>query len=65
MVYVHFEPIIFSSEKSNIVSLNFSRIKDIVVSPAWSKFPVKLIFCIAFESASSAFCLLKSIAIKL
>ena len=39
--------------------------KKIVASLAQSKFPVKLTCYIAFESASSACCLLKSIAIFL
>ena len=39
--------------------------KKIVVSSALSRFPVKLICCIAFESASSFWCLLKSVAINM
>ena len=54
-----------SYEKSKMVSFASSIIKDIVVFPAQSRFPVKLICCIAFGSASSAYCLLKSIAIIL
>ena len=50
-------------KKSKIVSFASSVMKRIVTS--WSRFPVKLICCIAFGSASSAFCLLKSIAIVL
>ena len=38
--------------------------KKIAALPALSRFPVKLIRCIAFESASSVCCLLKSIAIN-
>ena len=41
-----------------------SVMKNIVVLSS-SRFPVKLICCIAFESASSACCLHKSIAIDL
>ena len=37
----------------------------IVVLPGQSRFPAKLIRCIAFESASSACCLLNSTAINL
>ena len=51
------------------ITLSFasSLIKNIVVFSfsSLSKFPVKLICCFAFGSASSAFCLLKSIAITL
>ena len=39
--------------------------KIIVVCSGWSRFPVKLICCIAFGLVSSDCCLLKSIAIKL
>ena len=34
--------------------------KSIAVFPAWSRFPVKLICCVAFGSAISACFLLKS-----
>ena len=56
-----------SYEKSKMVSFASSIMKDIVVFPAQSRFvnPVKLICCIAFGSASSAYYLLKSIAIIL
>ena len=50
-------------EKSKIVSFTSSIIKNIDVS--FSIFLVKLIFCVAFGSASSFCCLLKSIAISL
>ena len=53
-----------SCEKSKTVSFISSRIKNIVVFPAYSRFLVKLI-CFAFRSAASACCLLKSIAINL
>ena len=49
-------------EKSKTVSFPFSIMKNIVAPPAWSKFPVKLICCIAFGLASSVYCLLKPIA---
>ena len=52
-------------EKSNIVSLISSSIKSIVVSPARSKFLVKLICCITFRYASITCYLLKSVAINL
>ena len=52
-------------EKFKIVSSTSSYMKKIFVSPERSRFPVKLICCIAFGSASSTFCLLKSIAISL
>ena len=38
--------------------------KNIVVFPSGTRFPVKLIGCIAFGSASNACFLLKSIAIS-
>ena len=40
-------------------------IKNTVVFPGLSEFPVKLIRCIAFGWASSSCCLIKSIAITL
>ena len=52
-------------EKSKMVSSASSIIKDTCVSPSRSRFTVKLICCIAFGLASSACCLLKSIAISL
>ena len=39
--------------------------KNIVTPSALSRFPVKLICCIAFGSVSNFCCLLKSIAINL
>ena len=39
--------------------------KNIVEPSALSRFPVKLICCIAFGPASSFYCLLKSVAISL
>ena len=53
------------SEKSNLISFASSIMKNIVVSafPSQARFPVKLYFCIPFGSASSACCLLKSVAI--
>ena len=52
-------------EKSKTVSFTSSVMKNIVVSsfPSQARSPVKLICCIAFRSASSACCLLKSISI--
>ena len=58
-------------EKYNLVSIqsNFisSIIKIIVVFafPSQDRSPVKLICCVAFGSGSSAFCVLKSVAIVL
>ena len=60
-------------EKSWIVSFDFSIMKSIAVSTfiSWLsaffrlRFPVKLIYCIAFGSSRSAGCLLKSVAIIL
>ena len=50
-------------EKSRIVSLTSLIMKNILLFPAHSRFPVKLIFSIAFGSASSSCYLLRSIAI--
>ena len=57
-------------EKSKMVSFGSSKMKrkikiKIVVSPFSSKFTIKLIYCIAFGSASSVCSLLKSIPIIL
>ena len=52
-------------EKSKIVSLPFSIMKNEVVCPGLSRFPVKLICCIAFGSASNSCSYLKSIGIIL
>ena len=49
-------------EKSKIVSFASSIMKT---TSARSRFPVKLICFIAFGSASSAYCLLKSVAVIL
>ena len=38
--------------------------KNIALFPARSRFPVKLTCCIAYNSVSIAYCLLKYIAIK-
>ena len=51
-------------EKSNTVSFASSRMKKILVFPALSKSAVKLICWIALGSASSACCLLQSIAVN-
>ena len=45
-----------------MVSFASSIMTTIAARPLWLRFPVKLICCIAFGSASSACCLLKSIA---
>ena len=52
-------------EKSKMVWFAASMMKNIVCPSARSKFFVKLIYCNAFWSASSACCLLKSIVIIL
>ena len=53
-----------TSEKLNMVSFTYSRMKSIHAPSAQSRFPVKLICCITFGSASGACCLLKSIVIN-
>ena len=50
-------------EKSKMVSFTFSIVKNIILSFLPLRFPVKLIYCIAFGSTSSACCLLKSTVI--
>ena len=50
-------------EKSKTLSFSSSIMKNIDVP--FFIFPVKLIYCIAFGSASRCCCLLKSIAISL
>ena len=55
----------FPCEKTYIVSLTSSIIKNIVVFPARFRFPGKLIGLTTFELASVSCCLLKSIAISL
>ena len=52
-------------EKSKIVFFASSIMKNIVAFSSRSRFPVKLNCCIAFGSTSSAYYLLKSIAIIL
>ena len=52
-------------EKYKIVSFDYLVMKNIVVFPALSKFPVKLIFWFALGSVSKSCCLRKSIAIIL
>ena len=52
-------------EKSKMVSFASPIMKNIVAFSSRSRFPVKLICCIAFGSTSSAYYLLKSIAIIL
>ena len=48
-----------------MVSFGSSIPKNIVAPATRSKFPVKVICCTTFGSASSAYCLIKSIAIIL
>ena len=50
-------------KKSKAFSFTSSVMKNIVIFPSQFRFPVKLICCVAIRSASSACCLLKSIAI--
>ena len=52
-------------EKSKMVSFTSSIMKNIFVFLSQFRFAVKLICCIAFGSASSACCALKSIAMIL
>ena len=52
-------------EKSKTVSFASSTMKYILAHSPLVRFPVKLICCIAFGSASNFCCLLKSIAISL
>ena len=52
-------------EKSKIVSFTSSIMRNIVASSAQSRFPVNLIYWIAFGSASNACYLLKIISIIL
>ena len=52
-------------EKSKMVSFASSIMKNIFVFPSQFRFAVKWICCLAFGSAPSACCLLKSIAIIL
>ena len=52
-------------EKSKMVFIDSAIMKSIVVFSARPKFPARLISCIAYVSESSAYYLLKSIAINL
>ena len=52
-------------EKSKMVSFASSVTKKIVAFAGLSKFPVKLIYCIALGSVLSVFCLLNSCAVNL
>ena len=52
-------------EKPKIISFASSIMKNNIAPSSQSRFPVKLICCIAFGSALSACCLRKSIAIIL
>ena len=54
-----------SCEKSKMVFFTSSIMKNIVITPGQFKFPVKLICCTALGSASSGYCLLKSIVMIL
>ena len=51
-------------EKSKAVSFAPSIMKSICALQAWSRFPVKLIYCIAFGSACSFCSSIKSAAIN-
>ena len=51
--------------KSKMISFDSLIIKNFVVFQDRSRFPVKLICCIGFGSASSACCFLKFVAIIL
>ena len=53
------------SEKCKIVSFTSPIMKNIVASSGRFIFPVKLVCCTAFGSASSAYCLRESITIIL
>ena len=50
-------------EKFKMVSFASSIMKNILAPAARSRFPVKLVCCIEFGSASGACCLFKSIVI--
>ena len=52
-------------EKSKTLNFISSTMENIVAPSALSRFPVKLICCIVFGSASTFYRLLKSIAINL
>ena len=54
----------YSCEKPKTISFASSIMKNIVAPLSQPRFPVKLICCIAFGSASNACCLLKSIAVN-
>ena len=49
-------------QQSRVVSFTSSIIKKTVAASARLRFPAELVICIAFRSASSACCILKSIA---
>ena len=55
----------FLVKKSKMVSLASSKMKNVKVFSARSRFLLKIVCCIAFGSASNACCLLKSITIIL
>ena len=52
-------------EKFKMVSFTSPKMKSIAVFNGRSRFQIKFVFRIAFESASSACCLIKYIAINL
>ena len=56
MEHIHNTRTVFS-EKSKMVSFASPIMRNTVVFSARSRFPAKLICCIAFESASSPVCL--------
>ena len=52
-------------KKSKIICFAPSIMKSIVVFVSYPRFPVKLVYCIAFGSASSAHYLLKPTSVSL
>ena len=55
----------FPCEKSKIVSLTSSIMKNTVLFATLSRFPVELICGVAFLSVTGTCCLLRSIAVSL
>ena len=53
-----------SCEKSKVSFFTYSRMRIVVLFPTQSKFPLKLIFCIDFWSASSILCLIKKLLLS-
>ena len=64
VIYIHSTPTL-PCEKSKMVIFGFSIMKSIAAPSFRSRFPVTLIYCNAIKSASSACCLLNSIAVNL